>query len=65
MENITDAIRKRIRQVLFRMLRETDFLTKDNQINTTAISPALIRSIFQTILKSCYCFLNGNTKEED
>ena len=47
LECMATSTRKKIRQVLFRMLREADFLTKDNSINMSAISPVFLRSIFE------------------
>lgn len=45
LESITEMTKNKLRQVLFRMLREADFITKDNEINAMIISPMQIEKI--------------------
>lgn len=45
---ITPATRSKLRQVLFKILRETDLLTANNIINTAMLSPGLLELINQT-----------------
>ncbi len=42
LDEITPATRRKLRQVLFKMLREADILTPDNMINAAMLSPALL-----------------------
>ncbi len=42
LDEITPATRNKLRQVLFKMLREADLLTPDNMINAAMLSPALL-----------------------
>ena len=45
LDQIRPATRTRVRQVLFRILREADLLTADNQINAAMLSPRLLEAI--------------------
>lgn len=45
LDAIKPATRNKLRQVLFRMLREADLLTANNTINTAMLSPRLIKAI--------------------
>lgn len=45
---ITPATRSKLRQVLFKILRETDLLRANNIINTAMLSPGLLELINQT-----------------
>ncbi|MBE0507003.1 MAG: DUF1819 family protein [Marinospirillum sp.] len=47
LDQITPATRKKIRQVLFRLLREADLLTGDNRIHAALLSPQLLQIIHQ------------------
>ena len=42
---ISPATRTKLRQVLFKMLREADLLTADNMINTALLSPELLAAL--------------------
>lgn len=44
-EKIRPSTRNKLRQVLFRMLREADFLTANNTINPALLSPELLEMI--------------------
>ncbi len=44
-EKIRPTTRKKLRQVLFKMLREADFLTANNTINPALLSPELLEMI--------------------
>jgi hypothetical protein len=45
LEKITQATHKKLRQVLFRILRETDLVAVDNTINTAMLTPRLVSVI--------------------
>lgn len=45
LDEIRPATRNKLRQVLFKILREVDLLTKDNMINTAMLSPKLLAVI--------------------
>jgi len=45
LDEITPATRNKLRQVLFRMLREADLVTADNMINAAMLSPGLLNAI--------------------
>lgn len=45
LDKITPATRNKLRQVLFRMLREADLLTNDNTINPALLTQRLIKII--------------------
>ena len=45
LEEIRPTTRNKLRQVLFRILRETDFLTADNTINPAMLSPGFLKVI--------------------
>lgn len=45
LEAITPATRNKLRQVLFRILREAGLLTKENVITMSSISPSLARTL--------------------
>lgn len=47
LERIQPSTRKKLRQVLFKMLREADLLTKNNVINAAILSPAFLKTIQQ------------------
>ncbi|GAB3285885.1 DUF1819 family protein [Parahaliea aestuarii] len=47
LEKITPATRGKLRQVLFRMLREADLLTAGNMIQAAMLSPGLLELIYQ------------------
>jgi len=42
LDEVRPATRKKLRQVLFKMLREADLLTANNMINAAMLSPRLI-----------------------
>lgn len=48
LDEITPATRSKLRQVLFKILRETDLLTANNIINAAMLSPGLLELINQT-----------------
>lgn len=45
LDEITVATRKKLRQVLFRMLREADLLTSNNTINAAMLSPRFLKTL--------------------
>jgi Putative inner membrane protein (DUF1819) len=45
LENLTESTRNKLRQVVFRMLRETDLLTKNNTINLAMMTPQVAKAI--------------------
>ena len=45
LDEVRPATRNKLRQVLFKMLREADLLTENNMINTAILSPGLIDEI--------------------
>lgn len=45
LDEIRPATRNKLRQVLFKMLREADLLTKENMINAAMLSPDLLAAI--------------------
>ncbi|MBV7434874.1 DUF1819 family protein [Cardiobacteriaceae bacterium TAE3-ERU3] len=47
LDKITPATRAKLRQVLFKILRETDLLTSDNLIQTALLSPRMLDMINQ------------------
>ena len=47
LENIKSSTRNKLRQVLFKILREADLLTENNLINVATLSPSLIEIICQ------------------
>jgi hypothetical protein len=47
LDEITPATRGKLRQVLFKMLREADFLTADNMIQAAMLSPRLLELLHQ------------------
>ena len=47
LDKITPATRSKLRQVLFKMLREADFLTANNTIHAAMLSPKLLELIHQ------------------
>lgn len=47
LDEITPATRNKLRQVLFKMLRETDLLTANNMIHAAMLSPRLLELIHQ------------------
>lgn len=47
LDEITPATRGKLRQVLFKMLREADLITANNMINAAMLSPRLLELIHQ------------------
>lgn len=47
LDEITPATRAKLRQVLFKMLREADLLTANNMIHAAMLSPRLLKLIHQ------------------
>lgn len=45
LEELSDSTRSKIRQVIFRMLREADVLTKKNIINSGMLTPRLVKTV--------------------
>lgn len=45
LEELSDSTRSKIRQVVFRMLREADVLTKKNIINSGMLTPRLVKTV--------------------
>lgn len=48
LDEIRPTTRKKLRQVLFKMLHEADLLTANNMINTTMLTPKLIDLVVRT-----------------
>ena len=48
LETIRPSTRRKLRQVLFRMMREASIVTDDNRIQGTVISPPLMRMLEQS-----------------
>lgn len=65
LEQISPATRRKLRQVLFRMLREADLLTAGNMIHAAMLSPGLLALIYQGARKDVLCFpiVEFDTKE--
>ncbi|MGD9826630.1 DUF1819 family protein [Desulfobacter sp.] len=65
LEQISPATRSKLRQVLFRMLREADLLTAGNMIHAAMPSPGLLELIYQGARKDVLCFpiVEFDTKE--
>lgn len=47
LDSITDSTREKLRQVLFKILREADLLTVDNFINAALLTPGFIELVVQ------------------
>ena len=47
LEGITSATRGKLRQILFKILREADLLTANNMIHAAMLSPRLLELIYQ------------------
>lgn len=47
LDGVTPATRSKLRQVLFKILREADLLTANNMINAAMLSPGLLAAIQQ------------------
>ena len=47
LDTISQATRRKLRQVLFRILREADLVTANNMINAAMLSPRLLDTILQ------------------
>lgn len=56
LEQISPATQTKLRQVLFRILREADLLTVDNMINAAMLSPGLLELIYQDHRNDILCF---------
>lgn len=56
LEDIKPSTRKKLRQVLFRMLREAGFLGANNMINAVMLSPMFIKVIAKTDSKGLLFF---------
>jgi hypothetical protein len=56
LEQIAPATRMKLRQVLFRMLREADLLTAGNIIHAAMLSPGLLELVYQGDRKDVLCF---------
>ena len=56
LDEISPATRSKLRQILFRILRETDLLTANNIINAAMISQRLLDVISQDSPRNVLCF---------
>lgn len=56
LDEISSATRSKLRQILFKILREADFLTADNMINAAMLSPGLLSHIHQACRKDVLFF---------
>lgn len=65
LEEISPATRSKVRQVLFKILREADLLTTGNMINAAILSPRLLEIIYQGGHRDILCFpiVESNPKE--
>lgn len=56
LDKITPATRSKLRQVLFKMLREADLLTANNMIHAAMLSSRLLELIYQRSLRDLVYF---------
>ena len=56
LDEIRPATRSKLRQVLFKILREADLLTANNMINAAMLSPRLLDVITQGSRRDVLCF---------
>ncbi|MDF1580869.1 MAG: DUF1819 family protein [Desulfuromonadales bacterium] len=56
LDKITPATRSKLRQVLFKILRDADLLTANNMINAAMISPRLLDVVTQCSRRNILCF---------
>lgn len=56
LDEITPATRSKLRQILFKTLREADLLTANNMINTAMLSPRLLEQVQQGSRRDVFCF---------
>jgi hypothetical protein len=56
LEDLTDKTRAKLRQVLFRILKETELLGKDNTINPSILTPRIVKIISQQELSDLTIF---------
>lgn len=56
LEQISPATRRKLRQILFRILREADLLTAGNMINAAMLSPQLLEILCQEGHSDVLCF---------
>ncbi|MFA7668659.1 MAG: DUF1819 family protein [Burkholderiaceae bacterium] len=56
LDALTPATRGKLRQVLFKILREADLLTASSMINAAMLSPRLLKVISQDSRKDISCF---------
>lgn len=56
LDEISPVTRVKLRQVLFKMLREAGLLTTDNMINAAMLSPNLLKLFQQGDRRAVYCF---------
>ncbi len=56
LDKITPATRSKLRQVLFKMLREADLLTANNMIHAAMLSSRLLELIYQSSLRDLVYF---------
>ncbi|WP_043638455.1 DUF1819 family protein [Desulfovibrio sp. TomC] len=56
LDEITPATRNKLRQILFRMLREANLLTTNNIIHAAMLSPRLLELICQGRRRDVMCF---------
>lgn len=56
LDKITPATRNKLRQVLFKMLREADLLTANNMIHAAMLSTRLLELLYQSSLRDLVYF---------
>ena len=56
LEKNTPSTRNKLRQVVFRMLREADLLSKDNIIKAAMLTPQMLRAITRCEYQNLYIF---------
>jgi len=56
LERLKEKTRLKLRQVVFRMLRETDLLTKGNRINPAMLTPRVVQTVRKALPTDLYVF---------
>ena len=56
LDEITSTTRSKLRQILFKILREADLLAPNNMINAAMLSPRLLELIRQSSPRDALCF---------
>jgi len=56
LEQLTENTQLKLRQVVFRMLREADLLTKGNRINPAMLTPRVVQTVRKALPTDLYVF---------